>query len=365
MSTTVSNQFSPDFAVAPGETLSELLDDNGMSQAELARRTGLSAKHINQIVSGDASITAETAIRLERVTKVPSRFWLNLEAQYQDLVTRQREALILQADVPWLKELPVRELLKRGYLKRSDVTVDPLRQVLAFFGVVNRGAWGTIWQVPTAYRTSRVLDVNGPALATWLRIGELKAIGVEAKPFSKKALQAIIPELRSLTVTSSEIWEPKLKSLCASVGVVVIFEPEIPGSRISGAVRWVESDRALVQMSLRHRWGDIFWFSFFHEIAHVLLHDRKRLTFVDGPPKDGNGDDLELEADAFASHTLVPKQYDAHLQSLDSPRAVKSFAAQLGIHPGVVVGRLQHDRLLSYSAMNNLRVRYEFAESGS
>ena len=92
MSTTVSNQFSPDFAVAPGETLSELLDDNGMSQAELARRTGLSAKHINQIVSGDASITAETAIRLERVTKVPSRFWLNLEAQYQDLVTRQREA---------------------------------------------------------------------------------------------------------------------------------------------------------------------------------------------------------------------------------------------------------------------------------
>jgi HTH-type transcriptional regulator/antitoxin HigA len=116
-------------------------------------------------------------------------------------------------------------------------------------------------------------------------------------------------------------------------------------------------------MSLRHKWADIFWCSFFHEIAHVLLHHRKRLTFVDGPPKNGDDDELELDANSFAARTLIPHDSDAILPSLRSRSAVRAFAASVGIHPGAVVGRLQHDGLLTYNQFNDLRVRYEFARS--
>jgi addiction module HigA family antidote len=355
--------FKPDYALNPGETLAEVIEERGMSQAELARRTGLSTKHINQIIGGDASITSETALRLEKVTRVPSRFWTSLEAQYRELLTRQEETVSLAADVPWLDELPIGELIKRGFITRTTSRVDQLREVLGFFGVANKSAWKTVWATPTAYRKSRVHDVKPQALAAWIRIGEIRAEEIKAAPFDRRTLRALIPQLRALTLLKAKDWHPKLSTLCASAGVVVVFEPEIPGSRICGVARWIESDRALIQMSLRHKWADIFWFSFFHEIAHVLLHDRKRLTFVDGPPKNGDDDELELEANLFAARTLIPHDTDGTLSTLRSKSAIREFAASIAIHPGVVVGRLQHDGVLTYSQFNDLRARYEFARS--
>jgi HTH-type transcriptional regulator/antitoxin HigA len=270
-------EFQPDYVVKPGETLGEVLDERRMSQAELSRRTGLSTKHINQIIGGEASITPETALRLEKVTKIPSRFWTNLESQYRELVTRQEEAELLEADLPWLDELPISELKQRGYLSKTTKDVDLLREVLTFFGVANRSAWSQVWAKPTAYRVSRVHDVNNQSVAAWLRIGEIEAAKSEAKPFDRKKLRGLIPKLRSLTLLDVSDWPGQLFDSCASVGVSIVFEKEISGSRISGVARWIDNDRALVQMSLRYKWADVFWFTFFHEIAHVLLHDRKRL----------------------------------------------------------------------------------------
>jgi HTH-type transcriptional regulator/antitoxin HigA len=204
--------------------------------------------------------------------------------------------------------------------------------------------------------------VNPHALAAWLRIGEIESKEVEAEPFSRNGLREMLPELRSLTLLSVSEWGPQLIALCASVGVVVVFEPEIPGSRICGVARWIGSDRALIQMSLRHRWSDIFWFSFFHEVAHVLIHDRKRLTFVDGPPKGGDDDELELEANAFASNLLIPDGYNGVLATLTTRKSIEAFAADIGVHKGIVVGRLQHDRIVLFSQFNDLRERYVFSK---
>lgn len=352
--------YRPDYAVSPGDTLTEVLAERGMSQADLARRTGLSTKHVNQIIVGAASITAETALRLEKVTGVSARFWTNLEAQYREARSRLEESAALEADIPWLKDVPVKHLQKRGLLPRVS-GVELVRAALAFFGVATRDAWTTVWAAPTAYRKSRVHDSDPYALATWLRIGELEATSVETKPFDRRALRDAIQQLRQLTTLAPDDWNPRLITICASVGVVVVFEPEVPGSRVCGAVRWLDSDRALVMMSLRHKWADVFWFSFFHEIAHVLLHDRKRLTFVDGPPENGEHDDLELEANAFASRTLIPTEYDHQLPLLRTTAAIRAFAEEIDIHPGIVVGRLQHEGHIPFSRFNNLKARYEFA----
>ena len=291
---------------------------------------------------------------------MPARFWTNLEAQYREIRSRQDESAALEADLPWLMELPIAHLQKRGLLAKAT-GVDLLREALAFFGVATRDAWKTVWATPTAYRKSRVHDSDPYSLAAWLRIGELESVSVDAEPFDRRALRDAIPRLRSLTTLEPKAWHPQLVAICAAAGVVVVFEPEVPGSRVCGAVRWIDSDRALVMMSLRYKWADVFWFSFFHEIAHVLLHDRKRLTFVDGPPENGEHDELELEANAFASRTLIPTEFDSILPELRTKAAIRSFAAQIGVHPGIVLGRLQHDRHLPFSRFPELKAKYEFA----
>jgi HTH-type transcriptional regulator/antitoxin HigA len=356
-----SIRFNPDYAVEPGETLAEVLEERGMTQAELARRTGLSTKHINQVIKGAASITAETALKLERVTLIPARFWTNLETQYRDAKSREEESLALETEIPWLKDLPIKYLQDRDWIPKITGP-DLVRSVFEFFGVASRDAWATVWATPTGYRMSRVHESNGYSLASWLRIAELEASKVEAMPFDRKGLQVALPNLRHLTRRSVEEWYPRLIEECASVGVVVVLEPEVPGSRVCGAVRWVDSDRVLIVMSLRHKWADVFWFSFFHEVAHILLHDRKKLTFIDGPPANGETDELELEADVFASRTLIPREFESHLPMLQSRSAIISFAKEIGIHPGIVVGRLQHQRLLPFSQLNDLKERYVFSD---
>ncbi len=352
-------RYSPDYAVPPGETLAEVLQERGMSQAELARRADISAKHVNQIVQADAPISPEIALKLERVTQVPAGLWTQLEAQYQQQQSAKAEAQTLEADVDWLPALPVKELVQRGWITRRGSKVDQLREVLSFFGVASRNAWQTIWDVPTAYRRSRAFESDLHALAAWLRIGELRAQQLECGPFHRHGFRTALGEIRELTrIDDPATWLPKLRALCAANGVAVVIEKEIPGARINGAVRWLASDLVLLELSLRHRWADIFWFSFFHEAAHILLHERKRQTFIDATRTDG--DDLELEADAFASRILIPRELEKELETVRTAIQVREFAQQIGIGAGIVVGRLQHDKQLNHNQLNSLRRRFQF-----
>jgi HTH-type transcriptional regulator / antitoxin HigA len=350
--------YAPDYAVAPGDTLAEVLVERGMSQAELARRTDLSAKHVNQIMQGEAPISTDIALRFERVTHVSAQFWTQLEAQYRQQQSRETEAHALASDVGWLRSFPVTELVRRGWVGRRSDPVDQLRDVLSFFGVASPKAWRAIWDVPTAYRKSRAFKSNLPALAAWLRIGELRAQDIDCSAFSRRGFRSVLGEIRRLTqVRDPATWLPQLQSMCAAYGVAVVIEKEISGARINGAVRWLASDLALIELSLRHRWADIFWFSFFHEAGHILLHERKRQTIIDGT---GAGDDLESEADAFASRVLIPSPYEDELLELRTAAQIRDFAARIEVSPGVVVGRLQHEGKLEYSQLNSLRNRFRF-----
>lgn len=355
-----SRRFRPDYAIAPGETLVEVLADRGMSQAELARRTGLSTKHINQIALGTAPLSAETAVRFEFVTGVPAQLWSSLEAAYQVHRTREEEATRLQDQVGWLHHLPVAELVRRGFVRDSS-SVDQLRDVLGFFKVASPDAWHEVWAAPTAYRQSRAFDVDYGALAAWLRIGEIRAQDVELPPFDRTRFRDALPRIRSLTtIEDPRIWVPDLQRLCADAGVALVIEPEIAGARINGAVRWLPSERPLIQLSARHRWADILWFTFFHEAGHVLLHDRRRFTILDGVDRSDTDNTMEQEADEFAGRTLIPRVFDTRLETVRSQAQAINLASEAGVHPGIVVGRLQHDKIIPYSHFNRLRTKLVF-----
>src|SRR5439155_27043796 len=157
--------------------------------------------------------------------------------------------------------------------------------------------------------------------------------------FDARRFREALVEIRALTTKRPEVALKRLRAICAEAGVAVVFLPDIGKTRTSGAARWMTPTKALIQLSDRFKADDRFWFSFFHEAAHLLLHSKKEL-FV----SDGNEDNLsqqeEDEANSFAANQLIPRRFEPELENLRTDAEVIAFARHLGIAPGIVVGGL-------------------------
>jgi len=362
--------FRPNYAVPPGETLKETIESLGMTQAELAQRTGRPKKTINEIIKGKAAIIPDTAIQLERVLGVPASFWNNLERNYQETMARLREEEQLQSQIKWLKSFPMAELVKKGWLPKEKSDVEKLRALLNFFGVAGINEWKAIWENSEAsYRRSLAFQSKPAAVAAWLRKGEVEALKIECQPFRERAFRAALIRIRGLTGESPEVFEPKMKNLCAEAGAAVVFIPELPGTHLYGATRWIGTTKALIQLSLRGKSDDHLWFTFFHEAGHILLHEKKDV-FIEAEGegcREIGGSEKEQEANRFAQDLLIPP--DEYQAFLDADRfdefEIQGFAKEIGIPPGVAVGRLQHDNVIPFSAANSLKKRFKFREDNT
>lgn len=356
--TTTQQPFRPDYAVPPGETLADLLRERDMTQTELARRLGVSLKHINQVVKGAASISAELALGLEKVLGPTASFWLTREAQYQATVARGEEHRRLEGSIPWASRFPIAELRERGFLPAEVTGSELVAAVLRFFGLAHPDQWT---DPRVAFRKSQKVKSDPFALSAWLRAGELEADEIECRPYNHDRFTDALDTARGLTRLDPEKWYPRLRQICAQAGVAVVIIDTFTGARANGATRWLSPTRALIQLSLRYRWEDILWFTFFHEAGHLALH-RKKDVFLEGDGasvESDAADRLEREADRFAARTLIPPQYDRRLRQLTLAE-IPAFAEVLGVAPAVVVGRLQQEGLLPFSHGNKLRRRFQF-----
>lgn len=358
--------YQPVSVTAPGETLADLLDEQEMTQSELARRMGRPLKTINQIINGKAAITAETALQLEKIFETPATYWLNHEAYYRADQARRREEETYAGWHSWLDKMPLRELKKMGIL--SDLRNQGpnknvlLRELLHFFGVASPDEWETVYgQMRTAYRCSMSDRSDAYAIAAWLRLGELQAARQSCSRFDQIGFATALQQIRALTVLSPELFEPQLRQACAEAGVLLVLAPAMPRARVSGAARWLRN-KPVIQLSLYGKFNDRFWFTFFHEACHILRHS-DQLVYLDEHWDHGVLSEQEQEADFFAASWLIPAQFEDELPSLTSRSAVFEFAARIGIHPGIVVGRLQHDGLIDTSWMNDLKDTFSWSES--
>lgn len=352
----------PDIAIPPGEFLAETLETLGLRQAELARRTGRPAQVINEIIRGTKEITPETALQLERVLGVPAHVWVRLEADYRFNKVRLEDRMRLKGELPLASRYPYPAMAALGWVASAQNAIERVQELLRFFGVTSLHQMPTI--EATAFRKSRKVNSSPEALAAWLRQGQRAAQGHSVARFSAPRLRAALPVLRSLTVKPPEEFEPRLRRVLAEAGVAWVVVPHLPGTGAHGATRWISSDKALIQMSLRYAWDDVFWFSLFHELGHLLLHGRD-LVFIEGLD-DGEVEETERQADHFASDHLIPTPaYQAFLARSDwaTKTAVHAFAREVGVAPSIVVGRLHHDRHLPHSHFNDLRPRFTWAEN--
>jgi HTH-type transcriptional regulator/antitoxin HigA len=353
----IGDVFAPDYVVPPGATVADLLEEHGMTQTELARRLGVSLKHVNQVVKGVASISAELALGLEKVFGVSAAFWLNRESLYQAEIARREEWRDLARKEEWARQFPVSELKRRGLIPADARGPALVGALLHFFGIATPRQWT---DPRVAYRKSLKFESDPYALSAWLRAGELEANEIDCEPYDAEKFLDVLQVARSLTRDDPSEWHPRLVEACASAGVALAVVDVFPKARVNGATRWLTPTKALIQLSVRYRWEDIFWFTFFHEAGHVVLH-RKRESFIE-PERRRAGDvsgewlRFEQEADRFASKTLIPQEYQRVLKTLRLGD-VERFAKQLGIAPAIVVGRLQHERLLPFNTGNALRRR--------
>ena len=365
-------EFAPDYALHSGVFLEEELESLSMSQAELAKRSGLTPKTINSIIKGSASISSETAVILESVLGKSATYWINLESQYQIHKAGEDKDAQLEKEIGLLDELDLRSLIKEKWINKFDDKLQQLKELYRFFGVASRKQIPAVWsQLEINYRTSQKFQQSHLHIFAWLRRGEILAKEINCKPFENKKFKAALAEARKLTTKNFFDIKDTLQDICAEAGVAVVYVPEIKKVSTSGAARWIDKDKALIQLSLRGKRDDKFWFNFYHEAGHILLHGRKE-QFIDNNGKANplNEDSYhteenrfkEKEADEFAANYLVPrKEFSKFVgDSNFSEQSIRSFAKRQGIAPGIIVGQLQSRGYLEWSQMNNLKEVYDF-----
>jgi len=363
MSKVPQNDYTPDFVYPPGETLFETIEAKGMSQAELATRTDYSKKTINQIIRGKAPITPEVALRLELALGIPASFWNQLERDYQEWQTRQQADQRLKDWIDWVKAFPVKQMADWGWLPGGVSKEQQVFETLKFFGAASPDAWHELYGgMKVHFRQSTTHETQFGATVAWLRQGELKAQELMCSPFDQYRFKEALASVRRLTTQAPDVFQPELIRLCAEGGVAVTFVPELPKTGISGATRWLHADKALIELSLRYKSDDQLWFTFFHEAGHVLLHG-KRDIFLDAVG-EASTNDKETEADAFAREQLISSVvWHAYVAEGDtrSKAGIEAFATEIGVAPGIVVGRLQHEGRLPYTHCNDLKRRLVWA----
>lgn len=351
-----------DLPIPPGEVLAEELEARGMTQRELAARLDRPPQVINEIIRGRKAITPDTAIALGKVLGGDPGFWTNLEADYQLTLARQRERDALHTEAQWLKEYPISTLVKRGWLSAGRDAESKTKALLDFLGVAS--AAPRVYREAVGFRITEAAQrkISLGALAVWLRKGELDAQNIPVADYNAEAFRSALFAIRGMTELPPQEFIPEMTNLCADAGVAFCMVQELPKSGANGVARWLTDKKALLQMSIRNKWADIFWFSFFHEAGHLLEHRTQRRMLIDGLDADPDAVQMEAEADQFARDFLIlPQDWkDFCGEGGFAPAQVQEFARSIGIAPFIVVGRLQKEGRVRYNQLTQLKPRYEW-----
>ncbi|MDI4666579.1 HigA family addiction module antidote protein [Xanthobacter autotrophicus] len=364
-STEAMTPWAPDWATHPGEHLAEFIETRGMSQAEFARLAGMTPKLVSTIINGENRVSADSALRLERVTGMKDYIWTRLQSAWDLHQAREKERAKAAEWANWCREFPIKELVARGAI--ADAGRDAARQLsglLAFLGIGSPAAFPALVNgLAVQHRQSRAFTTSDAHVVAWLLLGERKARAMDVAPYSEEAFRAAVQEIRTLTVKQPSEFEPRMTRLCRDAGVALIFEKPIRKTCLFGSARWLDEHHAVIQMSLRMKSNDHFWWTFFHEAAHIILH--RGQTFVD--ERGGDGDGAEEQANAWAEETLVGSlRFNTFKASRPRSAAeVTRFADEVGIHPGIVVGMLQHARIVPHTDLNGLKERFAWANEAA
>ncbi len=354
------NQYNPDYVIHPGEYLEEILESRGIKKRDFTERIGLSVKAVSQIINRKALYSPDVALKLEKTLDISAEIWMNLADAFQLFEAREKERIHLETEKTkaWVKRFPTADLKRMGLIPDTRKIETLADGILRFLNVSSPDVWDEYNQKKAvAYRKSDKLKESDEATAVWLRIAEREAEKIETKNFDRGTFRSILPEIRELTVLTPDEFYPRMVEFCRSTGVALVLVPELKDTHISGAACWLSQHKAMIAISLRYRTNDHLWFTFFHEAAHILFHGKKNV-YID-IQEDGTSRE-EQEANYFAGKIMIPeKMFQRFIQQNQFfENHIKAFCQEINIHPGVLVGRLQHDGKIKHSWHNSLKAKY-------
>ena len=346
------NEYFPQTVFHPGTTLEEKLQEMGMSIKEFALRTEKPEKTVIAIIKGASAITHEMAIKFENTTKIPAGFWMRHQLRYDEFKTREKLKLIITNAQDWAREFPYPQMAKHNWVPPTRKIEEKTRNLLNYFGVASHHAWERLYvetDLKVAAYTSLKQTHEPHAISAWLRQGELQAKQMETPEFDAKKLKSNIQQMRQLMVEQPNNFFEQLQQLCFDAGVVLLFTPKLPKVPLSGSTRWI-NNKPLIQLTARYKKNDSFWFTFFHELGHILLHGKKYISLenVDFAAADPI---KEEEAHQFAiKHTFTHQQEKEVLKNETiTEQDIIDYAHKFNTHPAMIIGRLQHDGYIPYS----------------
>lgn len=352
------NQYNPQTVSHAGGTLAEKLSEMGMTIKEFAVRTSKPEKTIIAVIKGESSITPDMAVAFENVTRIPTHFWMRRQQLYDEYLAKRRKNDLLQSYAEWTRNFPVTAMAKQCWIQTCKTATEKTEALLAFFAVNSPKAWANYYmhqQLKVAFRISLASTKEPYAISAWLRQGELQASKIQTDmEYTEKKLRETIPVMKAIMSAHEENVAEQLQDTCKSCGIKLVYTPCLPKAPISGSTRWL-NDTPCIQLSGRQNRYDIFWFSFFHEVGHILLHGKKDI-FLESIDYDDKQKEKEAEADNFASKTLLTQaEEDEIVKNGDfSEDAIRMYAKKFSTHPSVIVGRLQHKKHIGYWQDNQL-----------
>lgn len=349
---TKKNQYHPPIVFHPGETLAEKLAEIDMGPKEFAVRTGKPEKTITAILKGKSRITPEMAVQFENVLKIPAHFWLNMQRDYDEFIARQKQKQIIADSIQWAKQFPVDDMIKKGWLPHKKTIEEKTQALLSFFGISNHHAWEDYYlnsQLKVSFRISLAHTKDAYAISAWLRKGELQANEIPSKPYDEKKFRLALPAIKSIMAKQPKDFFVQLQNICLEAGVKVVYTPCIKKAPLNGCTRWL-NDTPLIQLTGRYKRNDIFWFTFFHEAGHILLHGKKDIFLenIDYSDKDKH---KEEEANEFAVKWTLSKEEEKQIIEKNpiNKEDILEFARKFNTHPAIIIGRLRHLKIVSHA----------------
>lgn len=348
-------------AIPPGETLEETMESLGMTQQELAERTGLTVQTLNRIFKGEQPITYETANRLEYVTGYPAHFWNKLEAQYREQLKHREAKRPDAALLAWAKSFNYARMGAAGWLPATRSLDEKARNLLRFFQVSGVAEWNAVHLSTVhqgAYRVAAALQKHKVDNLAWIQRGTTLARSLQPHLFDEKAFTSAWKKARNWVQEPPQEVAPKLEALFREAGVALIFLNTLPGMGVHGYARWIKRGGYYVVIhGMRHKSDDFYWFDLFHELAHIALHGKTH-EFIE---YEGRDDPREQEADAWAADHLISNRDWLKFVNANpsfNAQSIRSFAAQVGVAPGIVVGRLQREGAIPHKSHLNALKRF-------
>jgi HTH-type transcriptional regulator / antitoxin HigA len=369
MDSKMEKTYAPQSIPHPGETVLDYLSAYEWTQKDLALRSGVTPKTISEICNGKGPISPTTALAFEKVLQRPAHFWLGLQRLYDEYVARSQASEESKSWEDWVAKFPLKEMQRFGYFDEVYSARSKAELLLGFFGVSSPDSWQSVWYAKNvAFRQTDRFHTSSESISAWVRATEVFARRLESEidvaGFDLVKLKTLISEIRGETRRKAEKAIPRVQELCASVGILFVLVPELPKTGISGCARWLTDSKALIALTLRHKRDDVFWFTFFHELGHIILHRKTHKFIIDNAAEtlmdrvvDVPVAFAEEEANRFAADTLIePEALFEYIRNGEfSATSVERFAKHQNIAPGIVVGRLQYEGIIPRNQGNKFK----------